>query len=558
MGLTQKLGTIPLAILTDASNNVGIGAAPSGSYKLEVTGTAKISGASILGSDVTIGLPTTNATLSISGDNSGGDSFLNFKADIGAIKGQIQGTKNGANGGIMYFKTLQSSTLTTAMTIKEANVGIGTTSPTVITGFTSVCANNATTGAFFEAQQGGTVLTRFGGQSDITFIDTVANLPFIIKTNATERMRFNSGGGVNIGSGGVNAFYNGLTSFNLDLGSVGLFSYSGQLYQFNNTYHNGSTGFYYKYSGSGVGGMVVENAGNITFVTAPSGTANNLVTLSTRMTILQAGNVGIGVTSTVGKLDINTGGNTNVVISNDSSDTGYNIVSLNGTRTKGSYAGIAGGGTADNNLYLNSPVGVITQTGASFSERMRVTSTGLVGIGTNSPAALLHIQGAAVSYGFVRILSTSDSSGESSMNIGRTNQTIEQRWTYGQGTNGIGDSLGWYTGGGNKATLTTAGVWSTTGGGTSDLRTKQDVDYNFDNGIESILKLQPTKFKFKEAPNKQRRGFIAQDVLEVIPDLVLGDGEKEDGTYGLDYDGILAIAVKAIQELNERLNKAGL
>jgi len=43
MGLTQKLGTIPLAILTDASNNVGIGAAPSGSYKLEVTGTGRFS-----------------------------------------------------------------------------------------------------------------------------------------------------------------------------------------------------------------------------------------------------------------------------------------------------------------------------------------------------------------------------------------------------------------------------------------------------------------------------------------------------------------------------------
>ena len=32
-----------------------------------------------------------------------------------------------------------------------------------------------------------------------------------------------------------------------------------------------------------------------------------------------------------------------------------------------------------------------------------------------------------------------------------------------------------------------------------------------------------------------------------------GDGEKENGTYGLDYDGILAIAVKAIQELEARI-----
>lgn len=44
MGLTQKLGTIPLAIQTDSSNNVGIGGTPSGSFKLEVTGASKLSG----------------------------------------------------------------------------------------------------------------------------------------------------------------------------------------------------------------------------------------------------------------------------------------------------------------------------------------------------------------------------------------------------------------------------------------------------------------------------------------------------------------------------------
>ena len=112
MGNTFKLGNYVNGIFQDASNNIGIGGSPSGSYKLEVTGTAKVSstllvsGAATFATDVTIGSPTTNATLSISGDNSGGDSFLNFKADVGAIKGQIQGTKNGANGGIIYFDSL--------------------------------------------------------------------------------------------------------------------------------------------------------------------------------------------------------------------------------------------------------------------------------------------------------------------------------------------------------------------------------------------------------------------------------------------------------------------
>ena len=41
--------------------------------------------------------------------------------------------------------------------------------------------------------------------------------------------------------------------------------------------------------------------------------------------------VGIGTSTPIGKLDVSTGGNTNIVISNDSTDTGYNIISLNGS-----------------------------------------------------------------------------------------------------------------------------------------------------------------------------------------------------------------------------------
>ena len=214
------------------------------------------------------------------------------------------------------------------------------------------------------------------------------------------------------------------------------------------------------------------------------------------------------------------------------------------------------GGTSDNTagfrggrLFLNGGMGY--QSGYSCNVGHIIMQTigpdGRVGIGTSSPGTRLHIESASQSYGQLRIVSTSGVSGEASMNFGRSEQGIDERWTVGQGLNGVGNTFAFYSSG-NKATLTTAGVWSTTGGGTSDLRTKNEIDYNFDNGIESILRLRPTKFKFKIAPDKQRRGFIAQDVLEVIPDLVLGDGEVEGGTYGLDYDGILSLTVKALQE----------
>ena len=49
MGLTYNLGRVSPSVFTDSSLNVGIGAAPSGTYKLDVTGTGRFTGALTLG-----------------------------------------------------------------------------------------------------------------------------------------------------------------------------------------------------------------------------------------------------------------------------------------------------------------------------------------------------------------------------------------------------------------------------------------------------------------------------------------------------------------------------
>lgn len=111
--------------------------------------------------------------------------------------------------------------------------------------------------------------------------------------------------------------------------------------------------------------------------------------------------------------------------------------------------------------------------------------------------------------------------------------------------------------GGYAFKLTAAGTLSTPGGGTSDRRTKEYISPITENALSFINELNPVSFKFiDDKSGKTRRGFIAQEVLETsIPSLVLGDGEKEDGTYGLDYDGILALATKAIQELSKEVTE---
>ena len=113
MGLTQKLGTIPLAISTDASNNIGIGGSPSGSYKLEVTGTGYYSGV------LRVGAATGFAVGSIAGYRrieytgttfsmlTNADGYAGLSAGVGTFSGSITMTGdnlvlNGTNTAIVF------------------------------------------------------------------------------------------------------------------------------------------------------------------------------------------------------------------------------------------------------------------------------------------------------------------------------------------------------------------------------------------------------------------------------------------------------------------------
>lgn len=63
----------------------------------------------------------------------------------------------------------------------------------------------------------------------------------------------------------------------------------------------------------------------------------------------------------------------------------------------------------------------------------------------------------SASYGLFRILNN-NSTGETSISIGRTNQNDEQRWTFGQGTAATGDSFGFYHNGSNWLIIATTGL----------------------------------------------------------------------------------------------------
>ena len=86
----------------------------------------------------------------------------------------------------------------------------------------------------------------------------------------------------------------------------------------------------------------------------------------------------------------------------------------------------------------------------------------------------------------------------------------------------------------------------------SDIRKKENLK-SIDNVLDKVLILKPTKYNFKNDESKRERiGLVAQELQEEFPQFVEED-DTEDKYLSVDYAGISVIAIKAIQELNDKL-----
>lgn len=83
--------------------------------------------------------------------------------------------------------------------------------------------------------------------------------------------------------------------------------------------------------------------------------------------------------------------------------------------------------------------------------------------------------------------------------------------------------------------------------------TKKNIE-PLDKGINVINELQPKSYLWKDnnlnTPNKKSFGFIAQEVNEIIPDIV----HKQDDYYNICYNDFIPLLTKSIQELSNKVD----
>jgi hypothetical protein len=199
MGRTQQLGNYVNGIFQDASNNIGIGGSPSGSYKFEVTGTARVSGL-LTGANATFGSTGTgNNIIALSNNDQSNTRLRITNTGSGGQTFSIVGGNPGAsNAGLAIFDETNSATR--LYVGSTGNVGIGTGSPSVLlnvvnsdnstNSFVAFAAQNLTQQV--EIWYGGIRMGGTAAAADLNLASKgAANMLF--STNSIERMRITGG-----------------------------------------------------------------------------------------------------------------------------------------------------------------------------------------------------------------------------------------------------------------------------------------------------------------------------------------------------------------------------
>jgi hypothetical protein len=88
---------------------------------------------------------------------------------------------------------------------------------------------------------------------------------------------------------------------------------------------------------------------------------------------------------------------------------------------------------------------------------------------------------------------------------------------------------------------------------TSDAVLKRDIA-PLTYGLDEVRRLQPVSFRWKDGDDGEHLGLLAQDVREVVPEVVHGSGIPGEA-LGMNYGELLPVLINAIQEQQEQIEQ---
>jgi len=288
---------------------------------LDVTGTARVTGATAFGGNTTL----TGAGLmnhQIVSTSTAGYSYMIFK-NTGASGREmtlgIGGSTTGNDSNRFFIGDTTAGGAIRMIIDTSGNIGFGTYTPTVISGYTTLAVNNATNGSNIDLMTAGTRVASWNNTSTETYFGTRTNIPLIITTNATEVAKFYANGNFRVGAAAADsgerlqvtgtAKITGATSIGSTLTVTGDASAQAKSLVINFT--TGAAGrsgaiilrSAYDTAGSleswriapfGSGGGLTNNANYIAFQSTATEAGGIATSWNTNLVITQAGNVGIG------------------------------------------------------------------------------------------------------------------------------------------------------------------------------------------------------------------------------------------------------------------------
>jgi hypothetical protein len=284
------------------------------------------------------------------------------------------------------------------------------------------------------------------------------------------------------------------------------------------------------------------------------------------------GNVGIGTTTPLYKLDVN--GISSISTANFSTSAENSSIYFNNTYPSNYALAKIGYGT-DGQFYtgyLSFSTTAVANANVLI-ERMRITSGGKVGIGTTAPDSLLDVaDSSSNTIMLVRNTSTANTTGKNAMygfwgtdTVG-TPKAVGGMQAVPNDVNWVNGLLYWYVRAGDgqvlRMSLTSGGALTISGaltqnGSPSDINLKENL-VKISSPLEKISQINGYNFEWKEgSPARgnisnivEDAGVIAQEIEEIMPEIV----RMSDDNKVVNYNGLIALLIEGIKELKAEVD----